>query len=59
MMPKPGKMIETLAHGNSSEITQQDFSNEYLLDRVLMGFKKTCILVLWVKVALALEGLKA
>ena len=50
-------MTETLAHGYSSESTQQELSNEYQHDRVQMAFKNLCILVLWLKVALALEGL--
>ena len=54
-------MTETLAYGYSSESTQQEFSNEYLQDWVLillMVFKNLCILVIWSKVAYkALEGL--
>ena len=34
MMQKSWKMTETLANGYSSEITQQDLSNEYQHDRV-------------------------
>ena len=45
-------MTETLAHGYSSES-----SNEYQHDRVKMFFKSNCILVLWMKVASALEGM--
>ena len=50
-------MIETLAHGYSSERTQQELSNEYQDDRVKMVLKKVGILVLWMKVASALEGI--
>ena len=57
MMQKTWKMTETLANGYSSERAQQELSNEYQHDRVWMAFKNLCILVLWMKVALALEGL--
>ena len=50
-------MTETLAYGYSSESTQRELSNEYQHDRVQMVFKNLCILVLWRKVASALEGL--
>ena len=50
-------MTETMACGYSSESTQRELSNENQYDRVLMGFKNLCILVLWTKVAPALEGL--
>ena len=50
-------MIETLAYGYSSESTQRELSNEYQYDRVQMVFKNICVLVLWMKVASALEGL--
>ena len=50
-------MTETLANGYSSESTQRGLSNEYQHDRVKMVFKNICILVLWAKVASALEGL--
>ena len=50
-------MTENLAHGYSSESTEQERSNEYQHDRVYMIFKDLCIRVLWMKVALALEGL--
>ena len=49
-------MTETLADGYSSESTQQELSNEYQYDRVEV-FKDSFVLVLWTKVALALEGL--
>ena len=51
-------MTETLAHGDSSESTLQELSNEYHHDRVYMFFKDLCIHLLWIKVALALQGLK-
>ena len=34
MMQRTWKMIETLAHGHSSESTQRELSNEYQHDRV-------------------------
>ena len=52
------KMNETLANGYSSESAQQEVSNEYQHHRVLMLSTNLCILVLWAKVASALEGLK-
>ena len=48
VMPKTSKMIDTLAHGYSSENTQLELSNEYQHGRVLMVLKKslhTCALV--------------
>ena len=51
-------MTETLAHGYSSESAQRELSNEYQHDRAKMDFKNICFLVLWMKVALALEGLR-
>ena len=51
------KMTETLANGYSFESTQWDLSDEYEHDRVWMVFKDFWIFVLWMKVALALEGL--
>ena len=51
-------MTETLAHGYSPESAQQELSNEYQHDRVLMVFKDICILVLWTNVALTLEESK-
>ena len=51
------KMTETLAHGYSSESTQRELSNDYQHHRVYMVFKDLCVLVLWAKVAPALEGL--
>ena len=58
MMRNTWKIIETLAHGYSSERAQRELSNEYQHGRVLMVFKNLRILVLRTKVALALEGLK-
>ena len=54
---KTEKLNETLEYGYSSESTQRDLSNEYQQNRVKMFFKILCILVLWAKVVLALEGL--
>ena len=51
-------MTETLTYGYPSESPQQELSNEYQYDRVYMVFKNRCIFVLWIKVALAFEGLK-
>ena len=51
-------MTVTLAHGYLAESNQQELSNEYQHDRVLMVFKNLCVLVLWGKVASALEGLR-
>ena len=51
------KITETMAHGYSSESTQQELSNEYQHDRVKMFFKNLCAFVTWKKVASALEGL--
>ena len=50
-------MTGTLENGYSSESTRQELSNEYQHDRVSMIFKKICILMFWMKVASALEGL--
>ena len=50
-------MTETISRGYSSENTQQELSNEYQQDRVEMVFKNIYVLVLWTKVASALEGL--
>ena len=57
MQKKLRKMTETMAHRYSSESTRRELSNEYQYDRVQMFFKNLCILVLWTKVASALEGL--
>ena len=58
MMQKIWKSAETLAHGYSSKSTQWELSNEYQHDRVSMVFENLCVLVLWMKIVLALEGLK-
>ena len=50
-------MTETLANGYSYESTRQELSNEYQHDRVSMVFENICVLVLWMKLASALEGL--
>ena len=52
-MPKTSKMIDTLAHGYSSENTQLELSHEYQHGRVLMVLKNLCMLVLGSKVASA------
>ena len=57
IMQNTRKLNDTLAYGYSSESTQGELSNEYQNDRVKMVFKNLCVLVLWMKVALALEGL--
>ena len=51
-------MTETMEHGYSSESTRPELSNEYQHDRVQMIFTDLYILVLWTKVASALEGLR-
>ena len=50
-------MAATLAHGYLSESAQRELSNEYQHDRVWMVFNIVWVLVLWTKVASALEGL--
>ena len=50
-------MTETLAQPYSSKSTQRELCNKYQHDRVWMVIKNPCILVLWMKVASALEGL--
>ena len=50
-------MTETLANGYSSDSTHRELSNEYEHDRVWTFFKYRCVLVLWTKVASALEWL--
>ena len=52
------KMNKTQAHKYSSESTQRELSNEYQHDRVYSFFKKVCVLVVRMKVASALEGLR-
>ena len=56
-MQKTWKMTETLANGYSYESTQWELFNEYHHDMVSMVFQKIWVFVLWMKVALALEGL--
>ena len=51
-------MTETLAYGYPFESTEGSLSNEYQHGRVYMVFKNICVLVLWMKIASALEGLK-
>ena len=58
MMQKIRKMTQTLANGYSYESAQRELSNEYQHDRVQMVIKNLCVIVLGMKVALALEGLK-
>ena len=58
MMLNPLKMTETLTHGYSSESTQQELLNDNQNDMVHMVFKIVSVLVLWTKLASALEGLK-
>ena len=51
-------MTETLAHRYSSESMQLKLSNnEYQHDRVQMFFKNLYVSVLWMNVALVMEGL--
>ena len=50
-------MTETLANGYSFESSQRELSDECQHDRVQMFFKNLCVLVLWIKVASALERL--
>ena len=47
-----------MPNGYSSESTRRVLSNEYQHDRVSMVFKDFCVLVLRMKVASALEGLR-
>ena len=54
---KPEKLTKTLANGYSYESAQRELSNEYQYDRVQMFFRNLCVIVLWMKVALVLEGL--
>ena len=50
-------MTETLPHGYPSESTQGELSNEYQHDMFKIFFTNLCVLVLWTKVASALDGL--
>ena len=53
-------MIKILAHGYPSESTlSKRRPIKYQHEKVQMVLEKLCILVLWTKVALALEGLKS
>ena len=56
-MQKTRKITETLANGYSSESTRRELSNEYQDNRISMVFQESCLLVLWMKVVSALEGL--
>ena len=51
-------MTDTLEDGYSPEITQEDLPNEYQYDRVEMLSKNQFVLVLWIKVASVMEGLR-
>ena len=51
-------MTETLAYGYSFESTKRELTNEYQHDRVYIVFMSLCVLVLRMKVASALEGLR-
>ena len=53
------KIIETLANGYrySSGSTQRELSSEYQHGWFQMVIKRSCVLVLWTKVASASEGL--
>ena len=55
---KKRKIPETLTNWYSSESTQRELSHEYQHDKVSMFIKNLCVLVLWTKVASALEGLR-
>ena len=57
MQNKHEKMTETLAHGNSSDSTQRELSNEYQHDCDYMVFKSRCIVALCAKAAQALGEL--
>ena len=58
MTQKIWKMTKTLANGYSYESAQQELSNEYQHDRVQMVIKDLCVIVLGMKIASALEGLR-
>ena len=51
------KVSETQANIYSSESTHRELFSEFQHDRVSRVFKKLCVLVLWMKVASAFEGL--
>ena len=42
-----------------SDSTQQELSKEYQHDRVSKAFKKCCVIVLWMTVALALTHIES
>ena len=46
-----------MAHGYSSDSSQQELSNEYQHDRVKMIFIILCFFVHWMKVTPVAEGL--
>ena len=52
------KMSETLSHRYASDRTQWELTNEYQHGRDWIVFKNICVVLLWVKVASALDGLK-
>ena len=59
-MQKIFKMTVTQAHGYSSEVLSESYlMNTNMTVLLKMVFQNLCVLVLWMKVALALEGLKA
>ena len=47
-----------MAHRYLSESTQLELSNEYQHDKVKVVFRDLCVILLWMKVTLALKGLK-
>ena len=53
---KNWKIFETISHRYPAKCTQRELSNEYLHDRVKMGFRVFCAVVPWKKVTSALEG---
>ena len=55
---KTQKITENLANGYLSESTWRELSNEYQDDRVSSFSQESCILVLWMKVVSAMEGLR-
>ena len=52
-------MTETMANGYSYKSTQEELCNEYKHDRIWMVFKNIWALLLWMRVASAMEGLRA
>ena len=57
IMQKKWKNTITLAHGYLSESTQRELFDEYQHNGVPIVFRNPCIIVLWMKVAIALERL--